>query len=103
MRAPDVRAAWLRCQVLLVLLVPALAVASGQPMTDVVAVGALALLGTALTVLVAMPSAVAVVVTGARLRAWDRTQGEIRRAEQPDRPGRPHPRAPGAGSAAPEH
>ena len=49
MRGSDVRAAWLRGQVLLVLLVPALVGAFGQPMSIVVALGALTLVCAAVT------------------------------------------------------
>ena len=102
MRGPEVRAAWLRGQVLLVLLVPALASAFGQPMATLVALGALTLVCAAFPVLVPIAAGGIVGVAEARLRAWGLAQSEIRRAEAPDRPGRPHPRAPGAEAAAPE-
>ena len=101
MRGRDVRAAWLRGQVVLVLLVPALAGAFGQPMSIVVALGALTLVCAAVAALVRIPAGVPTLVARARLRAWARAQSEIRRAQAPNRAGRPHPRAPGAGSAAP--
>ncbi len=101
MSGSDVRASWLRGQVLLVLLVPALVGAFGQPMSIVVALGALTLVCATVTVLVSVPAASPVALMGERLRAWAREQSEIRCAEAPNRAGRPHPRAPGAGSAAP--
>ena len=99
MEAAAVRVAWL-CHALLV---PMLAGALGQPLTTTVALGALALVLSAVPVLVPVPAGEAGALTGVLLRLWDRAQGGIRRAEAPDRPGRPRPRAPGAGSAAPEH
>jgi hypothetical protein len=102
MRGPDVGAAWLRGQVLLVLLVPALAAALGQPVTTVVALGALTLVCATVTVLLPIPIGAPTAPVAVRLRAWGLAQSEIRRAQAPDRPGRPRPRAPGAGSAAPE-
>jgi hypothetical protein len=37
---------------------------------------------------------------GRDLRTWIRDEHSIERAEEPDRPGRPRPRAPGRGCAA---
>ena|SRR5690349_21215977 len=112
MHGPEMRAARLRGQVLLVLLVSALAgafgqpltaaSALGQPLTAAAALGALALVAAAFTVVAPIPATACTGVTGARLRAWGREESAIRRAEEPDRPGRPRPRAPGAGCAAPE-
>ncbi len=102
MSGPEVRAVWLRGQVVLVLLVPALAAALGQPLTIVVALGALSLLCAGVCVLLPIPAFELTGVTEARLRAWSRAQSDIRRAEAPGRPGRPRPRAPGAEAAAPE-
>ena len=101
MQGPEVRAARLRGQVLLVLLVPVLAGAFGQPLTTVIALGALTLVCGAFPVHVPIPAGERTVVAVARLRAWGRAQSEIRRAEAPERAGRPHPRAPGAACAAP--
>jgi hypothetical protein len=103
MRGPEVRAARLRGEVLLVLLVPVLAGAFGQPLTAVIALGALTLVCGAFPVLVPIPAGEPTGVAVARLRAWGRAQSEIRRAEEPDRPGRARPRAPGAARAALEH
>jgi hypothetical protein len=102
MSGPEMRAAWLRAQDLLVLLAPAFAGAFGQPVTTVVALGALSLVGAGVVVLVPIPPADPIGVAAVRWRAWGREQSGIPRAEAPDRPGRPHPRAPGAGSIAPE-
>ena len=101
MRGPEARAAWLRGQVLLAILVPTLAAASGQPLTTVVALGALSLVCVAVPVLAAIRASGPTGVAAVRWRAWGRVQSEIRRAEAPGRPGRALPRAPGAGSAAP--
>jgi hypothetical protein len=101
MGGPEARGAWLRGQVLLVLLVPALAGLGSQPTGTLVAAGAFALVAAAVAVLVTLPPALTVGLVEARLRAWGREQGHIERAETPDRPGPHRPRAPGAGSAAP--
>jgi hypothetical protein len=102
MSGPEVGAAWLRGHALLVLLVPTLAATLGQPLTTVLALAALTLVCAAAPALVPIPPANPTDVAVVRWRAWGRAQSGIRRAEAPDRPGRPHPRAPGAGSAAPE-
>ena len=101
MRGPDVRAAWLRGQVVLVLSRPGTrrliraadvdrrrARRSHPRLRD----GHPPRLD---------PGRAPVALVGERLRVWARAQIEIRRAEAPNRAGRPHPRAPGAGSAAP--
>jgi hypothetical protein len=97
MSGGELRAVWLRVQVLLVLLLPL--VLAGTPTTRVLAVGLLALVA---AVLVVRPTRVPVPVTRgrARLRAWADAERGIERAEEPDRPGRPRPRAPGGGCAA---
>ena len=102
MSGPEVRAVWVRGQVVLVLLAPVLAAALGQPLTIVVALSALSLACAAVPVLVPVLPPEPTGVAAVRWRAWGRAQSEIRRAEAPNRPGRPRPRAPGAGSAAPE-
>ena len=102
MSGPEVRAARLRGQVLLVLLAPAVAGAFGQPPATVVVLGALSLVCAAVPVLVPVLPAEPIGVATVRWRARGRAQSEIWRAEAPNRPGRPRPRAPGAGSAAPE-
>lgn len=96
MSGSELRAGWLRLQVLL-LLAPALLV--GTPPTSVLAVGVLALVAAALiTSRTAVPAPAGPGTTG--LRAWVRTEQAITRAEQPDRPGRPRPRAPGVAAVA---
>jgi hypothetical protein len=87
----------LRVQLLLVLFLPL--VLAGTPSTRLLAVGVIALVA---AVLVVPVTSVPVPVTRgrARLRAWGDAERGIERAEAPDRPGRPRPRAPGEGCAA---
>ena len=68
MRGSDVCAAWLRGQVLLVLLVPALVGASGQPLSTVVALGALTLVCAAVAGLVRTPAGVP--ISGRNRTGW---------------------------------
>jgi hypothetical protein len=94
----ELRTVWLRVQVLLVLVVPALA--AGHPSTGVLALGALALAGAVL--LARTPVLPPVTPRGPQLRAWIRAGHGFARAEEPDRPGRPRPRAPAGRRAASE-
>jgi hypothetical protein len=94
----ELRAGWLRLQVLLAFLVPALLAGAN---TAAVTATALALVAAALLARVRPVPALAP-VSGTRVRAWRRAEAGIERAEEPDRPGRPRPRAPGAPPAASE-
>jgi hypothetical protein len=94
----ELRTGWLRLQVLLVLLVPALA--AGDPATGVLALGALALAGAVL--LARTPVLPPVTPREPQLRAWIRAGHTFARAEEPDHPGRPRPRAPAGRRAASE-
>ena len=88
MSGTEARAAWLRGQVLLALLVPALTAASGQPLTTVVAVGALALVCAAVPVLLPIPPSEHTGVATVRWRAWGRAQSEISSREEIKQPRR---------------
>jgi len=94
----ELRAGWLRLQVLVVLLVPALLAGAN---TAAVTAAALALVAAALLAR-GRPVPALAPASGTRVRAWRRAEAGIERAEEPDRPGRPRPRAPGAPPAASE-
>jgi hypothetical protein len=97
MSGGELRAVRLGVQVLLVLLLAL--VLAGMPTTQALAVGVVALVA---AVLVVSWTSVPVPVTRgrARLRAWEGAECGIERAEAPDRPGRPRPRAPSGSCAA---
>jgi hypothetical protein len=99
MRGHGLRDGGLRGHVLLVLL--ALALTAGHPSPTVLALGTLALAGAILLTRtpVLPPPAPA---EAPQLRAWVRSGQDIARAEQPDRPGRPRPRAPAGAFSASE-
>jgi hypothetical protein len=100
--AERLRGAWHRAQVLLFLLAAAAFAGSagqGQPAVTLLLVGTLALAITCIHPLV--PLAVVGTPANTRLRAWTAREIGIVRAEEPDRPGRVRPRAPGAGASAP--
>ncbi len=101
MRSTAARSAWPCGHVLLVLLAGAVALGtSGQPLVSVVVLGAATLVAGVSTLAAPILSAWAVDVAGTRLRAWGHVESEISRAEEANRAGRPHPRAPGARRAA---
>jgi hypothetical protein len=100
--AEQLRDGWTRAQVGLLLLAAAAVAGSagqGEPAVALLLAGTLALAVACLHRLV--PLAAVSAPTGARLRAWTVQEAMIWRAEEPDRPGRVPPRAPGAGRSAP--
>ncbi|HYY12115.1 MAG TPA: hypothetical protein VE781_14355 [Kineosporiaceae bacterium] len=93
------RAAWFRSALLVLLASAVLAGVAGQPSMSAVLVGTVLAVAVTAVVATLLPS-VWTVDAGSRLRAWGHAQHRIVRAEAPDRPGRPRPRAPGASQVA---